>query len=92
VFAAHLQKGDVSTVLLSVIDYACIVMFFVLLAGLLLAVIRQNPPTTEEKAQADQPSSLANKVAYGVLAALFVLLLAVAWLSERENSRAHSSG
>ena len=85
--------------LLSVIDYAFIVMFFVLLAGLLLAVIRQNPQTTEEKAQAVQPSSLllplpankANKVAYGVLAALFVLLLAVALLSEKENSRAHSS-
>jgi asparagine N-glycosylation enzyme membrane subunit Stt3 len=80
-------------VLLNLIDYASIVMFFVVLAGLLLAVIRQKPPATEEKAQSQAagPSSPTNKVAYGVLAALFVLLLAAAWLSERENSRAYAS-
>lgn len=80
--------------LLSVIDYACIVLFFVLLAGLLLAVIRQKPAVSEEKVSSElalQPASSTSKVTYGLLAVLFVLLFAVTWLAQRDNSRVHSS-
>jgi hypothetical protein len=77
---------------LIVIDYACIIMFFVLLAGLVLVAVRQKPATPEKKEPAEvtvQPSPLPGKVTYGLLAVLFVLLLAVTWLSERENPRVH---
>lgn len=79
--------------LLGLIDYACIVLFFVLLAGLLLFVIRQKPATSGEKAPrdgAERDSSQTSKVTYGLLAALLVLLLAVTWLSQRETSRLHA--
>lgn len=79
---------------LIVIDYASIVLFFVLLAALLLAVTRQKPATSGEKAPLEtgmQSTSLSSKITYGLLAALFVLLLAGAWFSERKISRAHSS-
>ena len=80
--------------LLSVIDYACIVLFFVLLAGLLLAVIRQKPAASEEKVSSElalQPASSTSKVTYGLLAVLFVLLIAVTWLAQHDNSRVPSS-
>jgi uncharacterized membrane protein len=79
-------------VLLSMIDYSFILMFFVLLAGLLLLVIRQKPASTEEKALSEtaaRPSSPTSKVTYALLAVLFVLLFAITWLFQRENSRTH---
>ena len=80
--------------ILIVIDYACIVLFFVLLAALVLVMARQKPAITQKKARAqaaNQHIPSSNKVAYGLLAALFVLLLAATWLSERGNPRVHAS-
>ena len=79
---------------LVVIDYASIVLFFVLLAALLLAVTRQKPVTAENETASEtavQSTPLANKVTYGLFLLLFALLFAITWLSERKISHAHSS-
>lgn len=73
---------------MTVIDYALIVLFFVLLAGLLLLVIRSKPGKTGERAPTEAvaatlSSRQTSKVAYGLVAVLFVLLLIGTWLSER---------
>jgi len=81
-------------VFLIVIDYASIVLFFVLLAALLLAVTRQKPATAENETASEtavQSIPLANKVTYGLFLLLFALLFGITWLSERKISHAHSS-
>jgi hypothetical protein len=81
-------------VFLVVIDYASIVLFFVLLAALLLAVTRQKPAAAgKETASETQGQSipLANKVTYGLFLMLFIVLFAITWLSERKTSHAQSS-
>ena len=78
---------------LVVVDYASIVMFFVVLAGLLFLMFRRKPAKAETKGQAQpavKPSAQVYTITYGLLAALIVLLLAVAWLSERGSSTANS--
>src|SRR5260370_11067945 len=47
--ALHLQEGDACMTLMAVIDYALIVLFFVLLAGLLLLVTKSRPRAAEDK-------------------------------------------
>jgi hypothetical protein len=81
-------------VFLAVIDYATIVLFFIVLAALLLAVVRQKPAAAGKEAALEtrgQAIPLANKVTYGLFLLLFVLLFAVTWLSERKISHAQSS-
>jgi preprotein translocase subunit SecG len=82
-------------VLLVYIDYAFIIVFFVLLAALLLPVARQKPATVGAKTAVETQSrssrSPAEKVTYGLILLLFVLLFAVTWISERKLSHAHAS-
>ncbi|HKV00621.1 MAG TPA: hypothetical protein VJQ26_00775 [Ktedonobacteraceae bacterium] len=80
--------------LMAVIDYALIVLFFVLLAGLLLLVTRSRPRATEEKTSTTSvalSSPQRNKISYGVLAVLLVLLIVATFLSERGHSRTSAS-
>ncbi len=70
---------------LVVIDYASIVLFFVVLAGLLFLFIRQKPEKAAAKARAQvqaQSSTRVQTISYGLLAGLLVLLIMVAVLAD----------
>src|SRR5258707_14170132 len=92
--ALHLQEGDACMTLMAVIDYALIVLFFVLLAGLLLLVTRSSPRAAEEKTS---PTSVAlsspqrNKISYGVVAVLLLLPTLPTFLFETGPSRPSAS-
>ena len=75
---------------LVVIDYASIVVFFGVLAGLLYLVTRQQTEqAVHEHTQAQQmaqPSARVQTISYGLLASVFVMLLLVAVLANWGSS------
>jgi ABC-type Fe3+ transport system permease subunit len=78
--------------MLAYIDYALIVVFFVVLFGLVLWIAsprKEAAASTSTQAQA-LPPPRENKLAYGFLAALLVLLFVLTILDQRQHAHTGS--
>jgi cbb3-type cytochrome oxidase subunit 3 len=78
--------------MLAYIDYAFIIVFFVVLLGLILWIAsprQQEAASTAAQAQT-LPPPRENKLAYGFLAALFVLFFVLTILDQRQHAHAGS--
>jgi uncharacterized BrkB/YihY/UPF0761 family membrane protein len=78
--------------MLAYIDYALIVVFFVVLFGLVLWIAsprKEAAASTSTQAQ-ELPPPRENKLAYGFLAALLVLLFVLAVLDQRQHAHTGS--
>ena len=78
--------------MLAYIDYALIVVFFVVLFGLVLWIAsprKEAVASTNAQVQA-LPPARENKLAYGFLAALLVLLFVLTVLDQRQHVHAGS--
>ncbi len=78
--------------MLAYIDYALIVVFFVVLFGLVLWIAsprKEAAASTSTQAQVLTPPR-ENKLAYGFLAALLVLLFVLTILDQRQHARTGS--
>lgn len=78
--------------MLAYIDYAFLVVFFVVLFGLVLWIAsprKEVVASTSTQAQA-LPPPRENKLAYGFLAALLVLLFVLTILDQRQHAHAGS--
>ena len=77
--------------MLGYIDYALIVVFFVVLFGLVLWIASPREAAASKSTQAQVlPPPRENKLAYGFLAALLVLLFVLTILDQRQHAHAGS--
>lgn len=78
--------------MLAYIDYAFIVVFFVVLFGMVVMIANQpSEAAASEGAQAHAlPPVRENKLAYGFLAVLLVLLFVLTILDQRQHAHAGS--
>ena len=74
---------------LAFIDYAFIIVFFAGLLGMLVLISIPHTAAAGSEAQA-LPPVRENKLAYGFLAALLVLLFVLSLVSQREQAHAGS--
>ena len=75
--------------LLAIVDYGLIVLFFVGVASLLLVVVL--PDTRTKSSTRGKTSSQKTTGAYIVLAVLFLLLVALTFLAQKEQPRGNTS-
>ena len=71
--------------MLAYIDYALIVVFFVVLLGLMRLILTSRPETVGTETQA-LPSVQENKLAYGFLAGVLVLLFVLTFVIQRQQA------
>ncbi len=71
--------------MLAYIDYALIVVFFVVLLGLLVLILTPHPEAVGTETEA-LPSVQENKLAYGFLAGVLVLLFVLTFVIQRQQA------
>ena len=76
--------------MLAYIDYAFIVVFFVVLFGLVLWIAGPRKAAASTSTQAQALPSRENKLAYGFLAGLLILLFVLTVLDQRQHAHAGS--
>ncbi len=75
--------------MLAYIDYVLIVVFFVILFGLIVLVLTPRPEVATPESKA-LPPVRENKLAYGFLAGVLVLLFVLTLIVQRQQARAGS--